>query len=198
MDEGLVRRQSVARGWASRASRALKEILDTPDVTRVQLEDAMEDFDRRMATLDDVQASLELEISDPKFLEEDIENADSFRWSVKAVRVDTAQKLVDLSKAEQVKQQPQRHSDSSSVASAFSSVQLSRLELSKLWLLLMKLKYLPSYNHGIPSVQSPISKNGVKRVIITGLEHQNQVQVSRKNSWVISMKKDLNSEETQL
>lgn len=70
-------------------------------------------------------------ISDPKLLEEDTETADNFRRSVRAVRVDAAQKLLDLNKAEQVEQQSSHHSESSSVRSVCSSVKLQCLELPK-------------------------------------------------------------------
>lgn len=58
----------------------------------------MVDFDGRLAALDEVQSSLELEISDVKKLEEDIEGADLFRRNLRAPRVEATQKLVDLNK----------------------------------------------------------------------------------------------------
>ena len=86
MDEDkktVERRRAAARGWVSRSVKALKELLADDDVGRVTLKDAIDDLDRRLASLDDAQSSVELLISDPKKLEEDIDEADQFRRQVR-------------------------------------------------------------------------------------------------------------------
>ncbi|MPC52291.1 hypothetical protein E2C01_046155 [Portunus trituberculatus] len=66
--EQLERRRAAARGRTTRVSKALQDLLADLYVTRVQLKDAVEEFDKRLATLGTVQAELELEISDPDLL----------------------------------------------------------------------------------------------------------------------------------
>lgn len=129
--EQLERRRAAARGWTTRASKALQDLLANPDVTRVQLEDAVEEFDRRLATLDTVQAELELEISDPDLLEADLDKADSFRSATRAARVQAAQKLVDLDKAADQARKSSDDSGGSSAVSTCANVKLPRLELPK-------------------------------------------------------------------
>ncbi|XP_066940957.1 uncharacterized protein [Macrobrachium rosenbergii] len=55
------------------------DLLGDREVSKVELQDAVDDFDRRLAHLDEVQSALELEIGDSQDLEEDIEYADKFR-----------------------------------------------------------------------------------------------------------------------
>ena len=84
MKEGKLRKsRTAARGWVTRSSNALLAMLNDPStLTKVELQDAMDDFDRRLATLDDVQSNLELEMNDSRDLEQDIEYADKFRREV--------------------------------------------------------------------------------------------------------------------
>ena len=129
--EQLERKRAAARGWTTRAAKALQDLLADPNATRVQLEDAVQEFDKRLATLDNVQAEVELEISDPDLLEADLNKADSFRSAAKTARIQAAQKFADLDKAAVLKSQSSKDSDSNSAVSACSSVKLPRLELPK-------------------------------------------------------------------
>ena len=129
--EQLERRRAAARGWTTRASKTLQDLLADPDVSKVQLEDAVDEFDKRLAALDTVQAELELEISDPELLEADLDKADSFRSAARAARVQAAQKLVDLDKAADKVKKALDDGDGASTVSTSSSVKLPRLELPK-------------------------------------------------------------------
>ena len=134
MKEGKLRKsRTAARGWVTRSSNALLAMLNDPStLTKVELQDAMDDFDRRLATLDNVQSNLELEINDSKDLEEDIEYADKFRREVRAPRIQATQRLVDLSKDES--DRSSRPTSSGSVDSSGNvglHVKLPKLELPK-------------------------------------------------------------------
>ncbi|MPC83072.1 hypothetical protein E2C01_077762 [Portunus trituberculatus] len=83
--EQLERGRAAARGWCTRASKALQTLLELPTGSRVQLEDAIADLDKRLDTLDLVQAEYELTISDPELLGADLDKADSLRSGVRAV-----------------------------------------------------------------------------------------------------------------
>lgn len=102
----------TARGWTPRASKALQDVFGDPDMTRVQLENAIEEYDKRLAALDAVQAELELEISDPDLLQTDLDKADSFRTAARTARVQAAQMLVDLDMAaDQARKSPDDSND---------------------------------------------------------------------------------------
>ena len=103
-------------------------MLTDPAVTEVELQDAVEEFDRRLACLDDVQSTLELEWKDPKDLEEDIDNADKFRRQARVPRIKATQRLVDFAKARQEPRPSESDSDSSAIK---VPVKLPKLELPK-------------------------------------------------------------------
>ena len=134
MKKGKLRKsQTAAHGWVTQSSNALLAMLNDPStLTKVELQDAMDDFDRCLATLDDVQSNLELEINDSKDLEQDIEYADKFRREVRAPRIQATQRLVDLSKDEG--DRSSRPTSSGSVDSSGNvglHVKLPKLELPK-------------------------------------------------------------------
>ena len=127
MKEGKLRKsRSAARGWATRSAKALELLLDNPEVTRVELQGAVDEFDRRLATLDEVQSTLELEISEPSELEKDIEYADQFRRQVRAPRVQATQRLLDPEKT-----RTPSESGSSVDSLRLSNVRFPKLELPK-------------------------------------------------------------------
>ena len=99
-EDQLRKSRSAARGWVTRSSIALMAVLNDPELTKVVLQDAVDDFDRRLAALDEVQSLLELEISDAKDLEDNIEDADKFRRQVRVPRVQATQRLLDIVKLE--------------------------------------------------------------------------------------------------
>ena len=133
MDENrktVERRRAAARGWVSRSVKALKELLADDDVGRVALEDAIDDLDRRLASLDDAQSSVELLISDPKKLEEDIDEADQFRRQVRVPRLQAAQMLLEMAKEKQ-KGETASSIKSSGADSVINTVKLPTIQLPK-------------------------------------------------------------------
>ncbi|XP_068210791.1 uncharacterized protein [Palaemon carinicauda] len=131
MKEGKLRKsRAAARGWATRSSNALQVLLDDQNVAKVELQDAVDELDKRLANLDDVQSMLELEICDSKDLEEDIEYADKFQREVRAPRIQATQRLVDMAKDESHPRLSE--SGSASVDSSCNiNVRLPKLELPK-------------------------------------------------------------------
>ena len=127
----LKKTRSSARGWTTRSSNALEALLAGSSASRIELEDAIEDFDKRLASLDEAQAALELEIDDTKELEFDIDDADKFRRQARIPRVKAAQRLVDMVKAEQPETSRSHSSGNDSGGSLSSKVRLPRLELPK-------------------------------------------------------------------
>ena len=127
MKEGKLRKsRSAARGWPTGSAKALELLLHNPEVTRVELQDAVDEFDRRLATLDEVQSILELEISEPSEMERDIEYVDQFRRQVRAPRVQATQRLLDLEKT-----RTPSESGSSVDSLGLSNIRLPKLELPK-------------------------------------------------------------------
>lgn len=53
----------------------------------MELEDAIKDFDKRHAVLDDVQSAVDLGVVEPGKLEHVLEAADHFRFKVRGPRV---------------------------------------------------------------------------------------------------------------
>ncbi len=73
-----IKQRTAARGWVTRQSNALKALLDQPSISEFELRSAIETFDRRLSTLDERQAELEL-LVDETDLDQCIDEADSFR-----------------------------------------------------------------------------------------------------------------------
>ena len=56
----MVKSRVAARGWATRASRNVESLCKTAGVGKVELSDAMDEFDKRLNTLDSIQSRLEV------------------------------------------------------------------------------------------------------------------------------------------
>ena len=50
----------ASKGWVVRATKSLNELLEKPDITVVALNDAIDEFDKRLASFDDYNQSLNL------------------------------------------------------------------------------------------------------------------------------------------
>ena len=44
----------ASKGWGVRATKSLNELLEKPDITVVALNDAIDEFDKRLASFDDI------------------------------------------------------------------------------------------------------------------------------------------------
>ncbi|KAK3878755.1 hypothetical protein Pcinc_016567 [Petrolisthes cinctipes] len=131
-DKQMERRRAANRGWVTRTSNALADLVAKPDVTTLELEDAIEEFDRRLAALDDTQSAVEMGIVEPDKLEKDIEDADRFRRQVRCHRVQASQKLADLLTKTGPPAVPAAHSDNGATDSVMSNIiRLPRIELPK-------------------------------------------------------------------
>ena len=125
----LERKRAAGRGWATRSSNALAALVAKPEVTIMELEDGIEDFDKRLAALDDAQSAVELGIVEPDKLEDDIKAADQFRRQVRVPRVQAAQKLAEL--LQKTVPQGNANSDGGAAESVLSNIRLPRIELPK-------------------------------------------------------------------
>ena len=123
----------AARGWVTRSSKSLLALLDKPksDVSCLELEDAIEELDKRLSTLDDIQSSLEAEISDSEELEKDIEDSFEFHTKARLSKVQAADRLAAMVRDVQSPKQSSSGSVSSN-SSCSASVRLPKLELPNL------------------------------------------------------------------
>ncbi len=108
-------------------SKALKALLYQPSISEFELRSAIEIFDRRLSTLDERQAELEL-LVDETDLDQCIDEADSFRRVSQENWLRANEKLQELMKDSQI--------EAGSVGSASTTgkspeVKLPKLELPK-------------------------------------------------------------------
>ncbi|KAG1690267.1 Seipin [Nymphon striatum] len=83
----IVRRERAsARGWLTRSSKYLDTLIGKPEVYKVDLEDAIADFDNRLNRLDKVQAIWELKIEED-MLSQEIEEAGTYREATCSFRL---------------------------------------------------------------------------------------------------------------
>ena len=85
----------AARGWTTRASTKLSVITRTKTVTCIELNFEIEQYDKRLNALDDVQSAVEREI-DVEYLEADIDEAAIFSDKVFEARVQAATRLATM------------------------------------------------------------------------------------------------------
>ncbi|XP_066987482.1 uncharacterized protein [Macrobrachium rosenbergii] len=127
MKEGKLRKShSAARGWLTHSSNALMDLLGDRELSKVELQDAVDDFDRRLAHLDEVQSTLDLETDDSQDSEEDIEYADKFWRQVRVPRIQATQRLLAQEKLEKP---PSESGSADSLGQC--NVRLPKLELPK-------------------------------------------------------------------
>ncbi|XP_037778187.1 uncharacterized protein LOC119574962 [Penaeus monodon] len=128
--EKLQKKRAVARGWATRKSNTLKGLLNNPDVSVIDLQAAMDDFDQRLASLEEVQTLLELE-TDFANLDEELDNASEFFQEVRKPRLQAAQRLGDLMKGEKSESISSSSPSKISSSNKMTNVKLPKLELPK-------------------------------------------------------------------
>ena len=81
-----VRARTAARGWTTRASNKLDSVCKLAELDKETLIDAIEEFDKRIQTLDDAQNNVEIELDEAELLE-DISKAADFREKVRKPRI---------------------------------------------------------------------------------------------------------------
>lgn len=106
-------------------------MVNRPEITKMELENAIENFDQHLAALDNVQSDLELAISEPDKLDEDIEAADHFCYQVRGPIVQAMMKLADLLAQTDSLGELAHSSVKGSSVSVMSNIKLLRIELPK-------------------------------------------------------------------
>ena len=94
------RKRAAARGWLTRSSRALEALVVRKadgDVDSAVITDAIDEFDKRVETLDQAQTEVEMAIDEVE-LEEDIAAAWDFREKCREPRVEAGRLLVKVSR----------------------------------------------------------------------------------------------------
>ena len=87
-----VRSRAAARGWVTRLSQKLENLCsryDQKTFNVIEINDAIEEFDKKLHNLDEAQSRVELEI-DMSELENDIGDAADFRERVRQSRIKAA------------------------------------------------------------------------------------------------------------
>ena len=101
--EELLRKRTGIRGWLTRSVNALKALVDEQNPSLREFHGAIEDFKKRLAALDAVQAEVDIAI-DPSALEADQSEADLFRRDCqrcKFIAVDALENLIQQQAATQ-------------------------------------------------------------------------------------------------
>lgn len=96
------RRRVAAKGWITRISKQLEDLLDSGDLNVTELEEAITDFEDKLRTLDEVQNEIELYL-DISELETDLNTAAKFRCDKKKIlskAKDCFKKLKDSDRSE--------------------------------------------------------------------------------------------------
>ncbi|KAK3870957.1 hypothetical protein Pcinc_023865 [Petrolisthes cinctipes] len=94
--ENLQKAQAAAQGWLTRVCTKMEGLLvkSTP-ATSSELIEVLEEFDKRLTKLEEVQSDLELELR-PEALDEYLDKADEARQRAKHMRLLCADKLKEL------------------------------------------------------------------------------------------------------
>ena len=97
MSQELSRSRAACRGWVTRECKNLATTLEDPELNVVKLSAAMDEFDKRLTNLDNVQSRYELSLEDEDAILNDITTAADFRDSARKVRTLAAEKFKELS-----------------------------------------------------------------------------------------------------
>ena len=97
MSEELSRSRAACRGWVTRECKNLATTLEDPELNVVKLSAAMDEFDKRLTNLDDVQSRYELSLENEDAISNDITTAADFRDSARKVRTLATEKFKELS-----------------------------------------------------------------------------------------------------
>ena len=77
--------RSAARGWCTRAAKAIEVILSKDTVDLSELKESIEDFDKRLSNLDGAQSAVEAEMEEI-YIDTELDEASKFRSDVKVAR----------------------------------------------------------------------------------------------------------------
>ena len=124
-----LRARVAARGWVTRAYNNLCTALEQEDIGKIELEDIVEEFDKRLDSFDIAQCSVEENIEMER-LEEDIQQSAEFRERMRRPRVEACKRLAELSKNLDIDQKSDNSSHTAHSVGG-STVRLPKLELPK-------------------------------------------------------------------
>lgn len=127
--EKLKKKRTACRGWVTRTSQALSEVLAQPTPTLSEMEYAIQEFDKRLAKLDEVQEELEGEV-EVEELDQELDEAHAFRQESMKPRLLAEDKIRKLAAAAPGGS-PVPSSVSGSQDSEAVNVKLPKLELPK-------------------------------------------------------------------
>ena len=148
-----LKRRTAAKGWLTRAVISLQILIADPDGTdEFTLSDAVQEFDKRLSTLDYVQSEIECDLPNEE-LDADIEAAANFRDSVRVCRMAAGILLRDMSAANKPPQSAD--GDASSVCGSVSN---SSHDSKKVEARLPKLElqnFLAMLKNGLPPGTNP-------------------------------------------
>ena len=115
--------KAAAEGWLTRATKRIDTLMATVPVTVSELEEALDEFDRRLKKLEEVQNDIEVEI-DPDQLEVYLDQADAARQKARATRRVCVVKIRAMTAAD-------KDSTESSSSTSAVNAKLPKLELPK-------------------------------------------------------------------
>lgn len=95
MGDALKRKRTAARGWATRATASLDTLIRGKDISKIMLQDGIDEVDKRLHALDFVQAEYELSL-DEKDIDAEVGDAADFRDGVRKVRIKASERLQEL------------------------------------------------------------------------------------------------------
>ena len=122
--EQLQKAMAAAEGWLTRVSKKMESLLvRDPPPTPSELVEALEEFDKRLARLEEVQTQIELEI-DPDQLESYLDQADATRQKARQTRLLCANRLKEISA-------PDKDKDSTDSEAPSVQAKLPKLELPR-------------------------------------------------------------------
>ena len=119
MAEELLRRRTAARGWLTRARKALESAIQADPVDKFILTDAIDEFDKRLSSLDEIQTNYELVCED---MNAEIEESWDFRDHVRKVRAQASNILVQF-------ESPVAESSTGSTSLSKPNVRLPKISL---------------------------------------------------------------------
>lgn len=128
--EQLKRTRSAARGWLTRTIRALEAVMAAEIVDRVDLEDAVHEFDIRFGAVDEAQTAVEYKLPDAD-LEADLDEAAQSRGEARVVRRKATRLLLSLRTVTASGTEESSENGSVTGSEALKTVKLPRLELPK-------------------------------------------------------------------
>ncbi|KAK3894074.1 hypothetical protein Pcinc_002176 [Petrolisthes cinctipes] len=100
--EKLQKAQAAAQGWLTRVCTKMEGLLGkSPPATSSELVEVLEEFDKRLTRLEEVQSDIELELR-PEVLDEYLDKADEARQRAKHMRLLCADKLKEMTVGDKV------------------------------------------------------------------------------------------------